>query len=261
MGSNSRTLYSLALNLSRIFVLAVLRVLVIFVYFIVANVLMILMCIFRPFHRNNVFVIGKVYGFMSKLVGIDLRIRVPESVKKGGPYVFIANHQNSYDLITICSAAQRGVVTVGKKSLVFIPVFGWLYWLSGNILIDRNDSGRAKDTLLQTVKKIQQRRLSVFFFPEGTRSYGRGLLPFKTGAFRIALAANEPVVTVSASNLHNKVKLNRWNNGTVIVDLSEPEVIDSKKGSKYWAKHFHEKMHSKIQQLNAEVAEIDRQGN
>lgn len=241
--------------------LAVLRVLVIFVYFIVANVLLILMCIIRPFHRNHVYVIGKVYGFMSKLVGINVELRVPESVKNGGPYVFIANHQNSYDLITVCSSAQKGVVTVGKKSLVMIPVFGWLYWLSGNILIDRRDSGRAKDTLLQTVTKIKQRRLSVFFFPEGTRSYGRGLLPFKTGAFRIALAANEPIVTISASNIHNKVKLNRWNNGTVLIDLSEPEPIDSESNSKFWAKHFHEKMQAKIQQLDAEVAEIDRQGN
>jgi 1-acyl-sn-glycerol-3-phosphate acyltransferase len=134
----------------------------------------------------------------------------------------------------------------------------WLYWLSGNILIDRKDSGRAKDTLLQTVAKINQRRLSVFFFPEGTRSYGRGLLPFKTGAFRIALAAKEPIVTVSASSLHNKVKLNRWNNGTVLIDLSEPESIDSDSNSKQLAKHFHGKMQSKIQQLDAEVAVIDQ---
>lgn len=219
------------------------------------------MCIVRPFHRNNVHVIGKVYGFMSKLVGLNVELRVPDSVKNGGPYVFIANHQNSYDLITVCSSAQKGVVTVGKKSLVLIPVFGWLYWLSGNILIDRRDSGRAKDTLLQTVAKIKQRRLSVFFFPEGTRSYGRGLLPFKTGAFRIAIAANEPIVTVTASNLHNKVKLNRWNNGTILIDLSEPESIGNENNSKYWAKYFHEKMQSKIQQLDTEVAEIDREGN
>lgn len=238
--------------------LAAVRILVIFIYFIVANAAMILMCICRPFHKNNVFVIGKVYGFMAKLVGLDVEIRVPESVKTTGPFVFIANHQNSYDLITVCSSAQRGVVTVGKKSLVLIPVFGWLYWLSGNILIDRKNTGRAQDTLKQTVARIQERRLSVFFFPEGTRSYGRGLLPFKTGAFRIALAANEPIVTVAASNLHNKVKLNRWNNGKLLIELSEPEAIDSSKGSKYWAKYFHDKMRLKIEQLDAEVALIEK---
>ena len=216
------------------------------------------MCVLRPFHRNNVHVIGKVFGFMARIVGLTLQIRVPESVKHGGPYVFIANHQNSYDLITVCSSAQRGVVTVGKKSLVLIPVFGWLYWLSGNILIDRNNSGRAKDTLLQTAEKIKQRRLSVFFFPEGTRSYGRGLLPFKTGAFRIAAATNEPIVTVSTSNLHDKVKLNRWNNGTVLIELSEPESIDASQNAKFWANYFHDKMQLKIQQLNAEVADIDK---
>jgi len=41
-------------------------------------------------------------------------------------------------------------------------------------MIDRKNSGRAHDTLLGTVQKIQKRRLSVWFFPEGTRSYNRG---------------------------------------------------------------------------------------
>ncbi len=104
--------------------LAIIRVISIFIYFIVANLLLILMCVVRPFHRDNVYVIGKVYGVMSKLAGINVELRVPDSVKHGGPFVFVANHQNSYDLITVCMSAQKGVVTVGKKSLIWIPVFG-----------------------------------------------------------------------------------------------------------------------------------------
>ena len=238
--------------------LAIIRVISIFIYFIVANLLLILMCVVRPFHRDNVYVIGKVYGVMSKLAGINVELRVPDSVKHGGPFVFVANHQNSYDLITVCMSAQKGVVTVGKKSLIWIPVFGWLYWLSGNILIDRKNKGRANDTLKQTVDKINERRLSVYFFPEGTRSRGRGLLPFKTGAFRIAKAVNEPIVMVSTSNLHNKVKLNRWDNGTLLVELSEPiEPVDGQ-DAKQWADEVRTKMMDNIKQLDNEVAQIQR---
>ncbi len=216
------------------------------------------MCVVRPFHRDNVYVIGKVYGVMSKLAGINVELRVPDSVKHGGPFVFVANHQNSYDLITVCMSAQKGVVTVGKKSLIWIPVFGWLYWLSGNILIDRKNKGRANDTLKQTVDKINERRLSVYFFPEGTRSRGRGLLPFKTGAFRIAKAVNEPIVMVSTSNLHNKFKLNRWDNGTLWVELSEPiEPVDGQ-DAKQWADEVRTKMMDNIKQLDNEVAQIQR---
>jgi 1-acyl-sn-glycerol-3-phosphate acyltransferase len=190
---------------------------------------------------------------MSFFLGVKLELRVPESVKNGGPYVFIANHQNSYDLLTICVAAQKGMVTVGKKSLKWIPVFGWVYWLSGNIMIDRNNSGSAHDTLQSTVDKILKRRLSVWFFPEGTRSYGRGLLTFKSGAFRIAKATDEPVVIVTASNLHNKIKLNRWNNGTLLIEVSEPENLNENLSIKENAEHFHQKMQLQITELDSEL--------
>jgi 1-acyl-sn-glycerol-3-phosphate acyltransferase len=200
-----------------------------------------------------VHVAGILYSSVSVLLGLKLEIRVPDSVKQDGPYVFIANHQNSYDLLTICAAAQKGTVTVGKKSLKWIPLFGQVYWLTGNIMIDRKNSGRAHDTLQGTVEKIQKRRLSVWFFPEGTRSYGRGLLPFKTGAFRIAKATNEPIVIVTASRLHNKIKLNRWDNGTLLIQLSEPEFMNEKESVKHNAQYFHQKMQQQIKKIDAEL--------
>ncbi|MBU3004020.1 1-acylglycerol-3-phosphate O-acyltransferase [Paraglaciecola arctica] len=233
--------------------LALLRIIAIFFYFLLINLLLILVCVLRPFHRDNVHAAGVLYSSVSSLLGLKLEVRVPDSVKQGGPYVFIANHQNSFDLLTICAAAQKGTVTVGKKSLIWIPIIGQVYWLTGNIMIDRKHSGRAHDTLQDTVQKIQKRRLSVWFFPEGTRSNGRGLLPFKTGAFRIAKATNEPIVMVTASSLHNKIKLNRWDNGTLVIQLSEPEFINETQSVKYNAEYFHRKMQQQITQINTEV--------
>ena len=235
--------------------LAFIRIILIFFYFLLINSILILVCVFRPFHRNNVYVAGKLYSSISFLLGLKLELRIPPEVAEGGPFVFIANHQNSYDLLTICAAAQKGTVTVGKKSLIWIPVFGWVYWLSGNILIDRKDSGKAQDTLLDTVKKIKNHKLSVWFFPEGTRSYGRGLLPFKSGAFRLAKACNEPIVTIAASNLHNKIKLNRWDNGTLLIEASAPRLMDDTKGTKAWVGYFHQQLSEQIAKLDAELAQ------
>ena len=233
--------------------LALLRIVAIFFYFLLFNIVLILICLVRPFHRDNVQAAGFLYSSVSKLLGLKIVYRVPDSVKKGGPYVYIANHQNSYDLLTICGATQKGTVTVGKKSLKWIPVVGQIYWLTGNIMIDRKNSSSAHDTLQGTVEKIQKKRLSVWFFPEGTRSYGRGLLPFKTGAFRIAKATNEPIVTITASSLHNKIKLNRWDNGTLLIALSEPEFMDENKSIKENAEYFHQKMQLQIKKVDAEV--------
>ncbi|WP_100656741.1 1-acylglycerol-3-phosphate O-acyltransferase [Alteromonas flava] len=237
--------------------LAVLRCLFIFIYFIVINLLLILVCLVRPFHRNNVYLAGQVYGSVSRLIGVKVKLRVAPEIKANQPYVFIANHQNSYDIFTICKAALPGVVTVGKKSLKWIPIFGQLYWLSGNIMIDRKNSGKARDTLSQTAEKIRERKLSVWFFPEGTRSYGRGLLPFKTGAFRLAQDTQTPLALVCASNTHRNIKLNRWDNGTVLIDILPPQVIDDSHSAKAWAEICHQQMQTHLQKLTDEVALLD----
>ncbi|WP_166425669.1 1-acylglycerol-3-phosphate O-acyltransferase [Paraglaciecola sp. 20A4] len=238
--------------------LALLRIISVFFYFLLINILLVLICLCRPFHRDNVHLAGKLYSSTSRLLGLKLEVRIAPEAQQGGPYVFIANHQNSFDIFTICAAALKGTVTVGKKSLKWIPIFGQVYWLSGNIMIDRKNSGRAMDTLKNTVNKMGKRKLSVWFFPEGTRSYGRGLLPFKSGAFRIAKLAKRPVIIVAASNLENKIKLNRWDNGTLIIDVGKPYELDNSRTTREWTEYFHQVMQDKIAQLDSEVDASNR---
>ncbi|XOV80437.1 MAG: 1-acylglycerol-3-phosphate O-acyltransferase [Aestuariibacter sp.] len=239
--------------------LAIVRVPLLFVYFLLINIILILWCICRPFHKNNVHVGGRLYSSMASLLGLKIIVRGQEHVPDS-PSVIIANHQNSLDLITVCRAVPKGCVSVGKRSLIWIPVFGLVYWLSGNIFIDRKNASRASDTIKSTVKKIKERKLSVWLFPEGTRSRGKGLLPFKMGAFRIAQTADEPVVTMCASNLHDKVQLNRWNNGILILQFSTAQKMDDSKSLKEWSNHFHDQMQNTFEQLNSEVAELEKAG-
>lgn len=238
--------------------LAIFRYFCLSIAFLVINFIVLVYCLVRPFHRDNVHVAGQWYSLMARIAGLRLIVRIHPSIEQNTPYVFIANHQNSFDLITVCKAALPGVVTVGKKSLKWIPIFGQIYWLSGNIMIDRGHSGRARDTLQQVVEKIRKRRLSVWFFPEGTRSYGRPLLPFKTGAFRVAEDTGESVVMVTCSNLHQKVNWNRWNNGVVIMEISAPVSVKQFSNAKESADFFHGEMARRFAELNAEVAELEK---
>ena len=59
-------------------------------------------------------------------------------------------------------------------------------------------------------------------FPEGTRSRGRACCRLKPGLFHAAIAAGVPIIPVCVSNTSNKIKLNRWNNGLVIVEMLPP---------------------------------------
>lgn len=205
-------------------------------------------------HRDSVYVAGKYYSTMAKLIGVTLVYRGSSKVEADQSYVFIGNHQNTYDLITISHGARKGVVTVGKKSLKWIPIFGLIYWLSGNIMIDRKNSGKARDTLSLTGEKMRERNLSVWMFPEGTRSRGKGLLPFKTGAFRLALAEKTAIVPVVCSNLDNgKINLNRWNNGVVIIESLDPVILDHTKSAKAIANEFHALMLSTFARVSQEA--------
>ena len=199
---------------------------------------------------------SRFLGKVTKLLGFDVEIRIPESVKNIGPVVYVANHQNSYDVFTMASAVQPGTVTVGKKSLKWIPIFGQMYWLTGNILIDRKNTSKAMNTMSITASKIIEDKLSVWMFPEGTRSRGRGLLPFKTGAFRTAELANVPIVPICASNQEGTIKMGRWNNGKIIIEFLDPIYITGENGAsvREVIDETHALMAKKISQLDEEIA-------
>ncbi|APE06867.1 1-acyl-sn-glycerol-3-phosphate acyltransferase [Alteromonas sp. MB-3u-76] len=238
--------------------IALLRIPILFIAFLVINVILLFVFILRPFHKDNVQAAGALYSQMAKIVGLKVIVRRDPAVKLNEPYVFIANHQNSFDIMTICKAALPGVVTIGKKSLKWIPIFGQIYWLSGNIMIDRNNSGKARNTLDIAANRIAKKKTSVWLFPEGTRSNGRGILPFKQGAFRLAKTTNEPVVMVTASNLHKKVRWNKWDNGVVLIDISAPQPLTETHSIKEWMGIFNEQMKEKFEQLNAQVDELEK---
>lgn len=237
--------------------LAIIRFIALLLYFIGLNAVLFLIYLTRPFHRNNVYLAGQFYSSMSRILGLKIELRISDKVKRDENYVFIANHQNSYDLMTICKAAMPGVVTVGKKSIKWIPIFGLIYWLSANIMIDRKNTGNARNTLDATLDKMNDKKLSIWFFPEGTRSNGRGLLPFKTGAFRLAKAANKAIIPVVASELFEKIKFNRWDNGTVIVEVMDPVELPEGMNAKQLAQHFNAIFSLKISQLNQEAEQLD----
>lgn len=237
--------------------LLILRVVVITLFAILVCIFGSIYCLFSPRNPRHVATFGHMFARMAPLFGLKLETRIPPEAVDYGSCIYIANHQNNYDMVTASSAVIPGTVTVGKKSLLWVPFFGPLYWVTGNLLIDRNNRSKAHGTIAQVVQHIQQQQASIWMFPEGTRSRGRGLMPFKTGAFHAAISAGVPIVPICVSNTHDKVKLNRWSNGLVIVEMLAP--IDTsgygKEQVRELGEHCRQLMQAHIERLNAEVAE------
>jgi 1-acyl-sn-glycerol-3-phosphate acyltransferase len=140
-----------------------------------------------------------------------------------------------------------------------MPLFGQLYWLTGNILIDRANRSKAVGTIDQVVTSLKESDVSVWMFPEGTRSRGRGLLPFKTGAFHAAIGAGLPIIPIVCSSTGG-VKLNRWNNGHVIVEMLPPISTEDydKSNVRQLANLAREQMAAKLEELDKEVVELNK---
>ena len=123
--------------------------------------------------------------------------------------MIVANHQSNYDLFVLGGTVPSRTVSLGKKSLKWIPLFGPLYWLAGNVLLDRGNAIRAKQAMLTTTEALQKRQVSIWVFPEGTRNQKAELLPFKKGAFQMAIAAGAPIIPVCISRYAESLDLSR----------------------------------------------------
>jgi len=235
---------------------------IVVIYSLLVSVLGSIWCLFSPRNPRHVATFGHMFGRLSTVFGLKVELRKPQDAENYGNAIYIANHQNNYDMVTASKIVQPPTVTVGKKSLVWIPFFGQLYWLTGNLLIDRNNRSKAHGTIAEVVEQFRRRKISIWMFPEGTRSRGRGLMPFKTGAFHAAIAAGVPIIPVCVSNTHGKIKLNRWNNGLVIVEMLPP--VDTqgwgKEQVRELAAHCRQLMEAKIAELDKEVAEREAAG-
>lgn len=234
--------------------LKLVRLLMLAVFFVLSTLYLLLFMVVRPFKPNNVWHVAHTYGLFLPFLGVKTEIRGEHNIPDT-PVVYVGNHQNTYDIFTVANAVQPNTVSIGKKSLKWMPFFGQVYWLSGNILIDRKNKNKAHGTISQAAKKIKEQNISVWLFAEGTRSRGRGLLKLKAGAFRTAHMAGVPVVPVAISNTHELIDLNRWNNGKVIIEYLPPVAIeqDDKTYIREQADHVHNLMAAKLEELNTEL--------
>ena len=122
-----------------------------------------------------------------------------ENIDKKQSYVVVSNHQSHYDIFVLYGWLGVDFKWVMKKELRKIPFLGYACDTLGHIYIDRSDSKSALASLQEAKTKIKD-GTSVIFFPEGTRNATDEMLPFKKGAFQMALDLGVPVLPVSILN-------------------------------------------------------------
>ena len=213
----------------------------------------------RPFNANNLYLTGKVLRkYCFQILGVNFIKRGSDLPDDIYPVVFMSNHQNNIDLMAGGSCVKPKTVLLGKKSILWIPVFGQFYALSGNLLINRKNSEAAKKSMQELTRKIIDHKLSVWVLPEGTRSRGAGLLPFKKGGFITAINAQVPIIPVVFNSYAKTLELSKLRSGTIIAKFMEP--IPTKGLTMDNLEELIERTHSlfekTINELDAEIAGV-----
>lgn len=117
--------------------------------------------------------------------------------------------------INVRELISRSTLIV-KKELLYLFPFGQLSWLMGVEFVDRSNPTRASKTLSHCERLLTDKSIKIWVYPEGTRSYGKGIQQFKRGAFKIAIQAQAPVVPVVISPYHfldyKQKQMNKGNN-------------------------------------------------
>lgn len=231
------------------------RAVVLTSYFLFGCILGLMLCIVRPFHRNNTRDCAKIFSFGRWLLNIKMTA-LNQSPVGDGQAIYVGNHQDTLDVFIYPGMLPGNIAILGKSSLRFIPVFGLLFWLAGNIFINRANKAKAWETMAAVARTVKKRGCAVYIFPEGTRSRGKGLLPFKSGAFALAIEAGLPVVPVVYSSTHKNINLHRFRSGKVLSRYLEPISTEGmgEGDVKRLAEMTRERMQQAIDELDVKLA-------
>ena len=113
------------------------------------------------------------------------------------PYVAVSNHESYADIFLI-SHFPWEMKWLSKDTMFKIPVMGWMMRMANDIPIERGK----RESVVSALRGCRDRlskRVSVMIFPEGTRARTDDLLPFKDGAFKLAIEAGVPILPIAVA--------------------------------------------------------------
>jgi len=136
------------------------------------------------------------------ITGCSINLEGKEHIPKRGGVCFVSNHVGIFDIILALAYIGQPFGFVAKKELLFLPFINLWIGILGGLFIDRKNIRKAIKTINQGIKRLQS-GWSMLIFPEGTRSKGRGLLPFRSGAVKLATNSLAPVIPIAISGSYD----------------------------------------------------------
>ncbi|MDR0685145.1 MAG: 1-acyl-sn-glycerol-3-phosphate acyltransferase [Spirochaetaceae bacterium] len=136
--------------------------------------------------------------FILFCTGFKLTVSGAENIPPRGKtgLCFVCNHTGILDVLLLFIAIGRPFGFISKKEIMYVPFINLWLVLLGGIFMDRKNPRKSFDAIKRGAEKIKKGH-SMAIFPEGTRSRGQGLLPFRTGSFHLATDSGADIVPVA----------------------------------------------------------------
>ena len=182
-----------------------------------------------PFDRDR-----RISGRVIRLSGVAISKVVPFwrfSIHKPLPSyrpkktVCISNHLSQTDTFLI-SHLPWEMKWLAKASTFRIPFMGWAVWLAGDVGIVRGDSASSRKAMARC-RGYLERGMPIMIFPEGTRSRDGELLPFKDGAFRLAIETGADVLPLAVWGSETALPKGSWKPGFARASVAVGEPIST----------------------------------
>jgi 1-acyl-sn-glycerol-3-phosphate acyltransferase len=179
------------------------RLLLCLAWFVAVSAAAIVLVLFRWGDLNLDRDIARMYASgMLRICNVRVRVSGADILECTRPAIVCFNHQSAFDIATFGSMCPARTLVIGKKELAWYPFFNIAFVGAGNVLIDRGRRDSAIAGLSRAVDVLRRKGATIWIAPEGTRNRsGRGLLPFKKGAFHMAIDAQVPIVPVVCATL------------------------------------------------------------
>nr|XP_025039260.1 1-acyl-sn-glycerol-3-phosphate acyltransferase beta [Pelodiscus sinensis] len=169
-------------------------------------------------------IIANIVKTFKYIYGLRFEVQGLENFEVEGPCVIVSNHQSILDMMGLMEILPDDCVQIGKKELLYTGPVGLIMYLGGVIFINRKSTSNAKTVMSGVAQTMLDENVKVWVYPEGTRNGNGDLLPFKKGAFHLAVQAQVKLVTVlysSFTSFYNPAK-KLFISGKIRVEVLQP---------------------------------------
>jgi len=228
-----------------------------FIYTLILALIIIVYGAFRPASPIHDRILRNWAYFFLKIPPVRVEVEGIEKLDPTKRYVIASNHLSQFDIPLLFNVLPIDGRYLSKKEVFKIPLVGRAMRTIGIIEIDRASGTSSRQAIVEGVNVAADRGYSLIVFPEGTRSTTGEFLPFKKGAFRIAIDTGLPLVPVviEGTDLINRPNSKVFRPGTarvVICDPIETSGMTNKDDLKHFASSVEATMSETYQQMKAE---------